>query len=164
MHMRTLEIQRITIISARPFQEVLDRIAQVIGRPDMAHFRSEMAAVHTAEQLQQIVDRAIGSSGFMEFARYDLGAVVRLEQAFDTAKSVRIVMGNPLIMREMVKRVADAGSYAPVTILVDEHPDGVRLSYDSMESFLRTYGDDAALEVARELDAKVLQVFRTAAD
>jgi hypothetical protein len=31
-------------------------------------------------------------------------------------------------MKEMVKHVPDTGSYAPVTILVDERLDGVRLS------------------------------------
>jgi hypothetical protein len=55
----------------------------------------------------------------------------------------------------MVKHVTDAGSYAPVTILVDERPDGVHLSYDRMASFLAPYGNAEALKVAEELDAKV---------
>ncbi len=58
-------------------------------------------------------------------------------------------------MREMVKHVPDAGSYAPVTILIDERPDGVHLSYDRMASFLATYKNEEALKVAEELDAKV---------
>jgi hypothetical protein len=36
-----------------------------------------------------------------------------------------LVLGNPLIMKEMAKHVPDAGSYAPVTVLVDELADGV---------------------------------------
>jgi hypothetical protein len=36
----------------------------------------------------------------------------------------------------MVKHVPDAGTYASVTILVDERPDSVHLSYDRMTSFL----------------------------
>jgi len=36
-------------------------------------------------------------------------------------------------MKELVKRVPDAGSYAPVTILIDDRPNGVHLSYDKME-------------------------------
>jgi hypothetical protein len=39
---------------------------------------------------------------------------------FDVPKIVRLLIGNPLIMKEMAKHVADAGSYAPVTVLVDE--------------------------------------------
>ena len=33
----------------------------------------------------------------------------------------------------------------PVTILIDERPDGVHLSYDRMASFLKPYGTYSAL-------------------
>lgn len=49
----------------------------------------------------------------------------------------------------------EAPSYAPVTVLIDEREDGVHLSYDRMASYLASYGNLAALEVARELDLKV---------
>jgi hypothetical protein len=65
------------------------------------------------------------------------------------------LIGNPLIMKEMAKHVPDAASYAPVTILVDERPDGVHLSYDIMASFLSPYGNAEALKVAQALDTKV---------
>jgi uncharacterized protein (DUF302 family) len=68
---------------------------------------------------------------------------------------VRLVVGNPLIMQEMAKHVPDAGSYAPVTVLVDERSDGVHLSYDRMASFLAPYENFDALAVARNLDKKV---------
>jgi hypothetical protein len=69
-------------------------------------------------------------------------------------------VGNPLIMKEMVKHVPDAGSYAPVTVLVDERPDGVHLSYDKMESQLLPYGNSNALAIARNLDAKITTLLR----
>jgi hypothetical protein len=55
----------------------------------------------------------------------------------------------------MVKHVPDAGSYAPVTILIDERSDGVHISYDRMASLLAPYENAEALNVARDLDAKV---------
>jgi hypothetical protein len=42
--------------------------------------------------------------------------------------------------------VPDAGSYAPVTVLIDERPDGVHISYDKMESYLLHYGSAEALD------------------
>jgi len=66
-------------------------------------------------------------------------------------------------MREMAKHVPDAGSYAPVTVLVDERADGVHLSYDRMTSLLAPYENPAALKVARELDAKVEALLASAA-
>jgi uncharacterized protein (DUF302 family) len=91
----------------------------------------------------------------MIFMELDLGAVLRKETGMGTPKIKRFLMGNPLIMKEMTKHVFDAGSYAPVTILVDERPDGVHLSYDRMASFLAPYGNAEALKVAKELDRKV---------
>ena len=73
---------------------------------------------------------------FMLFAEFDLGAILRRESGAATPKIMRFLVGNPLIMKEMVKHVPDAGSYAPVTILIDERPDGVHVSYDRMESYL----------------------------
>ena len=78
-------------------------------------------------------------------------------------KTLRLVVGNPLIMKEMAKVVPDAASYAPVTILIDERADGVHLSYDSMESLLAPYGNPAALAVAKDVDAKVRTLLETAA-
>jgi len=70
------------------------------------------------------------------------------------------MIGNPLIMKEMAKHVPDAGSYAPVTILVDERPDGVHLSYDKMASLLAPYGNPKALAVTRDLDSKIESLLR----
>jgi hypothetical protein len=66
-------------------------------------------------------------------------------------------------MSAMVEHVPDAGSYAPVTILVDERTDGVHLSYDRMASFLATYESPEALKVAQGLDAKVETILVAAA-
>jgi hypothetical protein len=58
-------------------------------------------------------------------------------------------------MKQMVERVPDGASYAPVSILVDERPDGMHLSYERMMSFLGPYGDQKALQVAAVLDTKI---------
>ena len=66
-------------------------------------------------------------------------------------------------MRQMAKHAPDAASYAPVTILIDERPDGVHLFYDRMASFLAPYGSPDALQVARDLDAKLEAILLAAA-
>lgn len=58
-------------------------------------------------------------------------------------------------MKEMAKHVPEAGSYAPVTVLIDERGDGVHLSYDRMASLLAPYGNMDAIAVARDLDTKI---------
>jgi len=97
------------------------------------------------------VQGAIGSSDLMEFVRFDAGEVLRKEHGGQGFKMLRLVVGNPLIMKEMAKTVR-AASYAPVTILVDERDDGVHLSYDSMASQFTPYDSGPDLAVARDLD------------
>ena len=84
---------------------------------------------------------------------------LRKETGLDKPKIVRFLIGKPLIMKEMTKHVFDAGSYAPITILVDEQLEGTYLSYDKMASLLASYRNSAALAVARYLTRKLKTSF-----
>jgi hypothetical protein len=138
--MPTIEVQvrRFSVVSFRPFEEIVKRLMATIGHPDMNAFHSAVAAARTVADLEEVVQGAIGSSDLMEFVRFDAGEVLRKERGGQGPKIVRLVVGNPLIMKEMAKTVPDAASYAPVTILVDERADGVHLSCDSMATSLPT--------------------------
>jgi uncharacterized protein (DUF302 family) len=159
MAIRQIKVERLSLISSRSFESVVAAIEAVVGRSKM----SEIGAAKTYAELEKVVQSAIGKSGFMEFVRFNLGAVLRLASGQDTPKILRIVIGNPLIMKEMAKHVPDVASYAPVTILIDERADGVHLSYDRMASLLAPYGSPEALKVARELDSKVENLLLEAA-
>jgi aliphatic nitrilase len=159
----TVLVQRFRVISARPFEEVVRRLTATIGRPDMSAFYSAVAAARTDNDLQKVVQAAIGSSELMEFARFEPGEFLREEQGGEGARILRLVVGNPLIMRKMAKMVPDVASYAPLTILVDERADGVHLSYDSLASLLAPYGNQAALAVARHSDEMIERLLETAA-
>lgn len=50
-----------------------------------------------------------------------------------------------------------------MTILIDERPDGVHLSYDRMASLLAPYENAEAMKVAKDLDAKVEGLLSSAA-
>jgi uncharacterized protein (DUF302 family) len=121
----------------------------------MAEFGRSTSEAGSFAELQRAVEKGLSEAGLMLFMQLDHGAVVRKETRRDTPRIIRFIIGNPLIMVEMAKHVPDAGSYAPVTVLVDERPDGVHLSYDRMASFLATYGNADALRVAEYLDNKV---------
>ena len=163
--MPTIEIpvRRTSVVSSRPFDEVVRKLTATIGHPDMNAFHSAIVAATTVSDLEDVVHGAVGPSELMEFGRFDAGEVLRKERHGHNRKLLRLVVGNPLIMKEMARTVPDAAAYAPVTILVDERPDGVHLSYDSMASLLAPYGSDAALSVARDLDAKIVDLLETAA-
>ncbi len=156
-------VRRVSVVSSWPFDEVVRRLTTTIGHPDMDAFHKSMVAATTAADLEEVVRGAIGSSGLMEFVRFDAGEVLRKEKSGQGPKILRLVVGNPLIMKEMARTVPDAAAYAPVTILVDERADGVHTSYDSMASFIAPYGSQAALVVAMDLDAKIEGLLEAAA-
>ena len=163
MTVRKVEIERLSVISSKPFEEVLATLEGAIGHPDMVEFRKAMHSSHTFAEFENVVHKQLGTMGLMLFMKFDQGAVVRKETGLNTPKIVRYVIGNPLIMKEMAKHVPDAGAYAPVTILVDERPDGVHISYDKMASFLAPYRNSDALTIARDLDWKVEKLLQESA-
>jgi len=160
---RKIEIERFSLTSSKSFDEVVAGVNTGIGHPDMAEFGRSTHEAHSFADLKSAVEKGLSKIGLMLFMQLDHGAIVRKETGRDTPRIVRFIIGNPLIMKEMAKHVPDAGSYAPVTVLVDERSDGVHLSYDRMASFLAPYGNAQALAVAQDLDSKIEALLRNSA-
>src|SRR6267142_1113982 len=152
---RKIEVERFTLNSSKPFDQVVAALNSAGGHPDMAEFWKSTHQAQSDAELQNKIEKGLGRTGLMLFVEFDHGAVVRSGTNRATPRMIRFVIGNPLIMRQMAKHVPDAGSYAPVTVLVDERADGVHLSYDRMSSFLAPYNSSEALKVAKDLDANV---------
>jgi len=121
MALTQISVQRFSVTSAKSFEDVVAAIDAVVSHPDPSRFLKEMGAATTWAATETVIGRMLGSSGFMEFVRFDLGAVLRKESGQAGPKIVRLVIGNPLVMKEMAKHVPDTGSYAPVSVLIDEH-------------------------------------------
>ena len=160
---RKIEIERFSLTSSKLFDQVVQAVHAGIGHPDMAEFGRSTHEARSFSELKSAVEKGLSEFGLMLFMQLDHGAVVRKQTGLDTPRIVRVVIGNPLIMMEMAKHVPDAGSYAPITVLVDERADGVHLSYDRMASFLAAYGNRDALRVAKDLDNKIETLLREAA-
>ena len=160
---RKVEMERLTVISARPFDEVVAAIKASTGNPNMAEFWKSTQEAKSATDLEVAIQPVLGRTGLMLFVEFDQGMILRKGTDRHGSRIIRLVVGNPLIMKEMAKHVPDASSDAPVTVLVDERADGVHLSYDRMASLLAPYGNNEALKVARDLDAKVEDLLRQAA-
>ena len=161
--MKKVEVERFSLISSNPFEGITRALEAAIAHPSVAEMYAEIHASQSVAGMESVIENAVGSAGLMLFFKFDHGVIVGKGSGRETPRNVRFLVGNPLIMREMARYVPDAGSYAPVTVLVDERDDGVHLSYDKMASFLAPYENAAALEVARNLDAKVEALLQRAA-
>ena len=110
--------------------------------------------------------QAQGSAGLFRFWHLDDDHVLALDpQARHQAgrRLVRLIAGNPVTMGQMTRHLPAAGSYAPVTILIQELPGGgTRVAYDTVASAIAPYADAAASQVAQHLDTEVLRLLRHA--
>ena len=163
MPVQQISVERFSVVSARPFADVLAAIHAAIGHPNLGEMQREVAATATYSAMEAVIEKALGPTGLMEFMRLDMGSYLAKGRTGATPKSFRLLVGNPLIMRSMAEHVPDVASYAPVTLLIDERGDGVHLTYDRMASFLASYRNEAASKVAADLDRKVEAMLTEAA-
>ena len=103
MSVREVQVQRVTLVSSEPFDTVVARIDAQIGHPDMAAFREKFSAAQNEAEMKSVIDPVTKPNGIMEFTRFDLGEVLRKESGADTPRILRIVAGNPLIMKELAR-------------------------------------------------------------
>jgi hypothetical protein len=159
-----IQVHRHVFTTERPFSDVINGIYQGISQPDILALFGELARSTSYAEFSALVRQAQGSVGLMRFLELDLDGALALDpEAGDKGKLrlVRLIAGNPVTMGEMTKHVADAGSYAPVTLLIQELPSGgTRIAYDTVTSAIAPYQDAAASAVAGHLDAEVLGLLR----
>jgi hypothetical protein len=111
---RKIEMERFTVTSSKPFDVVLAGIKASVGHPNMEQLWQAVQRATTGAELDAAIQPTLGKTGLMQFVEFDHGMVIRKGTELHTSKMVRLVIGNPLIMKEMAKGVPDAGSYAPV--------------------------------------------------
>src|SRR5260370_4391206 len=130
MTIKKLQIERLTVTSSKPLESVVAALKAAVGQPDIAEFIKEPRGARTFSDLERAVQKGLSPAGLMLFMELDQGGVLRKETGLAKPKIVRLLIGNPLIMKEMARHVP----------------------YDTMASLLATYANSDALAVARDLD------------
>ena len=98
MTTRLVNVQRFSVVSSKSFKDVLGKLDEAVGHPNMAAFRNDMTSAKSFAELEAVVQKSLGTAGLMEFTRFDLGEVLRKKLGEHAPKSVRLVIGNPVIM------------------------------------------------------------------
>jgi uncharacterized protein (DUF302 family) len=160
----TVPVRRVTVTSERPFDDVVAAVYAGLGRvEDFRALDRESSATTDREAFDAVIEPVEGSSGLIEFLSLNLGNVLAIRDPGRSRRMLRIIAGNPVTMSKMTATVPDAGSYAPVTILVAERDGGVTLSYDRVASAIAPYAGQEASAVAEGLDDAVVTLLRDAA-
>jgi uncharacterized protein (DUF302 family) len=150
----SLNAIRVKINTPLSFDELLARLRNVARNASPREITELAAHVDSWEEFARLVnERFVGESGFMLFADIDHGAWV--SRAGIHWRTVRWILGNPLLAITMMRHDLDAGLFAPVELLMTEHSQGTTPLYVRPSSLIFVPGGSAELKAAaEELDQK----------
>jgi uncharacterized protein (DUF302 family) len=147
---------RIKIDTPLPFEEISARLRNVARKASLREITELAARVDSWEEFAlQVNQRFVGDSGFMLFADIDHGAWI--SRAGIQRRTVRWILGNPILAITMIRHDLDAGLFVPVELLMTENSDGkgATVLYVRPSSLISLQGGSAELKAAaQELDQK----------
>ena len=146
---------RTVVTTSVGFDEVLTRLRARMGRASVQEVVTlAKTPIGQEEYIREVERRFVGESGFMLFAELDHGAW--LSKFGIHRRTVRWVLGNPLIAVTMIRHDITAGLFAPVELLVTEDEDGqgTTLTYVRPSSLMVIADNPPLLAAATALDEK----------
>src|SRR5580765_1711208 len=89
---RKIEVERFTLNSSKPFDQVVAALSSAVGHPDMSEFWKSTHRAQSDAELQNTIEKGLGRTGLMLFAEFDYGAVVRKGTGRATPRMIRFVI------------------------------------------------------------------------
>jgi uncharacterized protein (DUF302 family) len=146
---------RIEVTTTTGFDDVLTRLRSLMGRASTSEIVTlAQTDITEADFVRTVQERFEGESGFMLFAEIDHGGWLSKFQIH--RRTVRWILGNPLIAFTMIRHDITAGLFAPVEILITEAEDGqgTMVTYVRPSSLMVIEENPPLLAMATLLDAK----------
>jgi uncharacterized protein (DUF302 family) len=145
---------RIEVDTLVSFDEVLSRLRRLMGDASVPEVVALAKEATTQAEFVQKVEGRVGESGFMLFAEIDHGGW--LPKFGINRRTVRWILGNPLIAITMIRHDITAGLFAPVEVLVTEKDGrpGTTITYVRPSSLMVIEENPPLREAAEALDEK----------
>lgn len=147
---------RVEVATTTSFDTVLSRLRDLTGQVTLSGVIDlAKTDISEAEYVKEVDRKFVGSSGFMFFSAIDHGAWIG--KFGIKRRTIRWILGNPLIAITMIRHDLTAGLFAPVELLLTECEggEGSVVTYVRPSSLISI--DDAnpdLKESALKLDAK----------
>jgi len=160
-HITHITIEHVVVPSKHTYADVIGALEARIGvYGNWEVIPHQLAAMNASwEQVAQITQPLIGTSGFTAFVKMEQGVLLSL-----TGKPKRItqyVLGNHLIGVLMVEHVPEVGLYAPPKLLVYEDYEGrTFVAYDRLASLVSPYQNEEVTSIAQLVDHKLDELVR----
>jgi uncharacterized protein (DUF302 family) len=146
---------RTEVATSVGFDDVLARLRAQMGRASVQELVTlAQTPLSVAAYIREVETRFVGDSGFILFAEIDHGGW--LPKFGIHRRSVRWILGNPLIAITMIRHEIRAGLFAPVEFLVTEAEDGAGtiVTYVRPSSLMVIADNPPLLAAAKVLDDK----------
>jgi uncharacterized protein (DUF302 family) len=154
---RAITVERVTISSTKPFEDVRAKLATLAPRIDdgiftLLRYGESPRALRELEACPPLTI----------FGQRDHGALLAI--AGLKRRSVQYDIGNPLTASKMTRHQLSAGLYAPIRVLLREDAAGVvAFEYDRPASIFGQFGNDEVDAVAQQLDRDLQALLEAAA-
>lgn len=107
---RKIEVERFTLNSSKPFDQVVAALNSAVGHPDMAEFWKSTHRAQSDAELQNTIEKGLGRTGLMLFAEFErrLGRAIAESPLAATCKSTRVT---PLQLAQTLHACARGWKY-----------------------------------------------------
>ena len=76
---KKIKIERFSLTTSKPFDEVIAGVNAAIGHPDLGEFGRLTHEARSFAELRSVVEGSLGKAGLMLFMQLDHGAILRKE-------------------------------------------------------------------------------------
>ncbi len=80
MPIKQIAVERVSLISEKPFESVLAAIRGGIGHPDMNKLWEAIWGASTFQEVESVVTAVLGPTGLMQFSEFNAGGFIRKGQ------------------------------------------------------------------------------------
>ncbi|OBF64414.1 hypothetical protein A5753_10595 [Mycobacterium sp. 852002-51971_SCH5477799-a] len=144
---------RVRYDSAKSYDELRAALLADIGEQPVP-INDIATATGDWQSYRERIESHVGPSGFMLFGLFDHGAWV-IKAGIDR-KTIRVILGNPLIAITMLRHDVKAGLFAPVELLLADEGEGhSSLTYVKPSSLMVVNPNPELLSAAQKLDEKL---------
>ncbi|MEA3104287.1 DUF302 domain-containing protein [Caballeronia mineralivorans] len=147
---------RVEVATTASFDTVLSRLRDLTGQATLSGVIDlAKTDISEAEYVNEVERKFVGSSGFMFFSAIDHGAWIG--KFGIKRRTIRWILGNPLIAITMIRHDLTAGLFAPVELLLTECEggEGYVVTYVRPSSLISINDTNPGLkEAAVKLDSK----------
>ena len=156
-----ITVEHVVVPSNCPYEHTIRNLEERLGLPaNWEVLPRQLSAMNVSwEQVAQMTQALIGTSGFTAFVKMEQGVLLSL-----TGKHKRITqyaIGNHLIGVHMIEQVPEVGLYAPPRLLVYEDYKGrAYIAYDRITSLVAQYQNEEVTSIAQIVDQKLDELAR----